>query len=99
MSSKKGQKRKRDTKDHYYKYISGVKYDRGMLKVAEKADKTRDKLNMDDCKKLYKEVVDGNKYTDTEKATMKYIRENYKFEKAADQYLRRAIASWSQKKR
>jgi len=49
-------------------------------------------------KKLFVEIIDGNKYTDIEKATMKYIRENFKFESDADQWIRRAIASWAAKK-
>jgi len=44
------------------------------------------------------EIIDGNKYTQIEKETMKYIRENYKFENDADQWIRRAIASWAAKK-
>jgi len=81
-----------------YKTIAGVKYDRGMLETVEKATEDKDRLDVEDCKKLYVEIVDGNKYTDVEKATMKYIREHYKFETDADQWIRREIASWAAKK-
>jgi len=50
---------------------------------------------MDDCKKLFKDITADNIYSDVEKSTMKYIREHYRFETAADQWIRRAIASWS----
>jgi len=69
-----------------------------MLDVVEEALKDSEKLTVDDCRKLYEEVVDGDVYTDVEKATMRYIRENYKFDHIADQWIRREIASWTHKK-
>jgi len=69
-----------------------------MISTVEAATEDKDKLNIDDCKKLFVEIIDGNKYTDIEKQTMKYIRENYKFENDADQWIRRAIASWAASK-
>jgi len=87
-----------EKKKPYYKQIKGQKYDKGMLDVVDEATETKDKLTVDDCKKLFKEVIDGDVYTTIEKATMKYIRENYKFEKDADQWIRKSISSWSAKK-
>jgi len=78
-----------------YQTIGGKKYDRGMISAVDKATEDKDKINIDDCKKLFVEVIDGDKYTQIEKDTMKYIRENYKFENDADQWIRRAIASWA----
>jgi len=68
------------------------------LEVVEAATTNKKKLTIADCKKLLKEVVDGDVYTLVEKNTMKYIRENYKFENDADQWIRRSIASWAAKK-
>jgi len=99
MSSKR--KRSAPTeakKTSNYRTIHGQKYDKGMLTTVESATADKDKINIDDCKKLFVEIIDGNKYTDIEKQTMKYIRENYKFESDADQWIRRAIASWAAKK-
>jgi hypothetical protein len=69
-----------------------------MITTVDAATEDKDKINIDDCKKLFVEIIDGNKYTEIEKATMKYIRENYKFETDADQWIRRAIASWAANK-
>jgi len=97
MSESNSNSRKRKHQDTF-KTIKGVKYDKGMLDVVEEATKDSDKLTVDDCRKLYEEVVDGDVYTDIEKATMRYIRENYKFDPIADQWIRREIASWTHKK-
>jgi len=93
-NSNNSKKRHRDT----LKTIKGNTYDKGMLDVVEEALKNSDKLTVDDCRKLYAEVIDDDVYTDVEKATMRYIRENYKFEPIADQWIRREIASWTHKK-
>jgi len=85
-------------KRNYYKQIQGVKYDKGMLEVVDTATTNKNKINVEDCKKLLKEVIDGDMYTDVEKQTMKYIREHYKFEPTADQWIRRAISSWASRK-
>jgi hypothetical protein len=39
-------------------------------------------------------VKDGNVYTDIEKATIAYIRKNFKWTEAADDWFRRQISSW-----
>jgi hypothetical protein len=78
-----------------YQTIQGKKYDRGMITVVVNATQDKEKLDVEDCKKLLVEIVDGNVYTDIEKATMKYIRENYKFEPEADQWIRNKIARFA----
>jgi len=95
---KRGDEAAAAKKRNYYKQIQGVKYDKGMLDVVETATADKGRINVEDCKKLLKEVIDGDTYTDIEKQTMKYIREHYKFEGAADQWIRRAISSWASKK-
>jgi len=98
MASKRKRGDSEGKKKATYKTISGVKYDRGMLDTVEAATDDKDRLDIADCKKLFVEIIDGNKYTDIEKTTMKYIREHYKFETDADQWIRKAIASWAAKK-
>jgi len=58
-------------------------------------------ITKDDCKVLFEEIIDGNRYTDIEKATMKHIREGFKFAPGADDWLRSEISKWasSHKKR
>jgi len=84
-----------------YKTINGKKYDRGMLAAAEKAvsGKHDHVISVEEAKEIVKEALDGGKYTATEKATMEYIRENFKFTDAADTYVRGEVAKFAAKKR
>ena len=81
----------------YYKNIAGKNYDREMLEIADEAVAGigDGRISVEDAKKLLGAVKDANKYTDIEKATMKYIRENYKFTYASDQWFRKEIRKWA----
>ena len=83
--------------DSYYKTIDGKHYDREMLEIADEAvaGVGDGRISIEDAQKLLGAVKDANKYTDIEKATMKYIRENYKFTYAADQWFRTEIRKWA----
>ena len=83
--------------DSYYKTIDGKHYDREMLEIADEAVSGAGdgRISVEDAQKLLGAVKDANKYTDIEKATMKYIRENYKFTYAADQWFRTEIRKWA----
>ena len=83
--------------DSYYKTIDGKHYDREMLEIADEAvaGAGDGRISVEDAQKLLGAVKDANKYTDIEKATMKYIRENYKFTYAADQWFRTEIRKWA----
>ena len=83
--------------DSYYKTIGGKHYDREMLEIADEAvaGAGDGRISVEDAQKLLGAVKDANKYTDIEKATMKYIRENYKFTYAADQWFRKEIRKWA----
>lgn len=84
-------------KPGYYRTIDGVRYDRGMLDSADEAVKGQGdgRISLDDAKKLILAVTDGGAYTDTEKVTMKYIRDNYKFTDEADGWIRTEIRKWA----
>eukprot|EP00343_Euplotes_focardii_P010021 CAMPEP_0205828818 /NCGR_PEP_ID=MMETSP0206-20130828/36211_1 /ASSEMBLY_ACC=CAM_ASM_000279 /TAXON_ID=36767 /ORGANISM="Euplotes focardii, Strain TN1" /LENGTH=212 /DNA_ID=CAMNT_0053130975 /DNA_START=12 /DNA_END=650 /DNA_ORIENTATION=+ len=99
-TTKKKSKKKSKKKGHSYRTIKGVKYDGGMLDAADEAvDGNGDgRVSVEDAKEIFAEAADGGKYTAVEKKTMKYIRANYKFTKAGDTWLRKAIASWAAKK-
>ena len=79
--------------DTYYKTIDGKDYNREMLEIADEAvaGAGDGRISIENAKKLLGAVKDANKYTDIEKATMKYIRDNYKFTDASDQWFRTEI--------
>jgi len=81
----------------YYKVIDGVKYDRGLLEAADTAIEGRgdNRISIEDAKMLFEKVVDGDTYTDIEKDTVKYIRENYNWTEAADEWFRTEIRKWA----
>lgn len=68
-------------KENYYITIKGRKYDRKLIQLAEEftSGKRDGKISINDAKRLLKIVKDNNAYTDIEKHTIEYIRENYKF--------------------
>lgn len=77
----------------YYKVIDGKKYDKQMLEIAEQttAGKGDGRISLADAQRLIGAVTDGGRYTDVEKETMAYIRENYKFTDEADSWFREEI--------
>ncbi|MDX2195617.1 MAG: hypothetical protein NW207_04300 [Cytophagales bacterium] len=85
---------------NYYKTIDGVKYDKEMLDIADEsvAGAGDGRISIEDAKKLLHAVKDGDTYTDIEKDTMKYIRDNYKFTDAADDWFRTEIRKWAASK-
>ena len=86
--------------DTYYKTIDGKDYDREMLEIADEAvaGAGDGRISIKNAQKLLGAVKDANKYTDIEKATMKYIRDNYKFTDASDQWFRTEIQKWARTK-
>ncbi len=84
----------------YYKEINGKKYDAKLIEAAEKATagKGDGRISMADAKILLEEVKDGNSYTEIEKDTMEYIRENFKWTSEADEWFRTEIRKWAASK-
>ena len=62
----------------YYKTIDGVKYDGELIELAEKLTLGGGdgRLSKADAGQILEAVKDGDSYTDTEKATVKYLRDN-----------------------
>ncbi|MCA9637131.1 MAG: hypothetical protein KC420_13985 [Myxococcales bacterium] len=83
--------------ESYYKVMDGKKYDRGMLTLADEATAGQGdgRISLDDARKLITAVTDGGRYTDVEKETMAYIRDNYRFTDEADEWLRTEIRRWA----
>lgn len=50
---------------------------------------------MDDAKALFAAVKDHDDYTDVEKNTMQYIRENYEFTVEGDAWFRTEVRKWA----
>ncbi len=81
----------------YYKTIDGHKYDGELIDLADKltAGAGDGQISVEDAKSLYKAVADGDVYTDIEKATVSYLRDNYKWTDAADQWFRTEVHKWA----
>ena len=81
----------------YYKTIDGVKYDAEIIELAEKLVKGRGdgRLSVDDAGQILEAVKDGGVYTDVEKDTMAYVRDNYNWTDAADEWFRTEIRKWA----
>ena len=81
----------------YYKTIDGVKYDGEIIELAEKltAGRGDGRLSVEDAGHLLEAVKDGGTYTDIEKNTMSYVRENFNWTEAADEWFRTEIRKWA----
>lgn len=83
--------------DSYYKVIDGKKFDREMLEIADRATAGQGdgRISIEDARQLIGAVKDGGRYTDVEKETMSYIRDNYRFTDEADSWFRDEIRRWA----
>lgn len=81
----------------YYKTIEGKKYKGDLIDLAEKliSGAGDGRISNADAEKLFEGVKDGQVYTDVEKDTMSYIRENYKWTDTADEWFRTEVRKWA----
>ena len=81
----------------FYKQIDGVQYSRRLLDWADEAVAGRGdgRISVSDAEELFDLLASDGRYSDLEKRTIKYIRENYKWTEAGDAYLRGAVRSWT----
>jgi hypothetical protein len=84
----------------YYTKIKGKNYDGELIRTAERSVKGRGdgRISLQDAKKLLGSVKDAKGYSDIEKKTMKYIRDNYDFTREADRWFRAEIRKWASTK-
>tara|TARA_B100000401_G_scaffold417651_1_gene340894 strand:+ start:172 stop:618 length:447 start_codon:yes stop_codon:yes gene_type:complete len=77
-------------KTSYYKIIQGEKYDRSLLLLAENLIKGQGdgRISEADMKKLVETALDGNRITDCEKKTLKFISKQYNTTDNAKLYLK-----------
>jgi hypothetical protein len=81
----------------YYKTIEGKKYDGELIDLADKLTSGAGdgRLSQADAEQIYEAVKDGDSYTDIEKDTVAYLRENYSWTDAADEWFRTEIRKWA----
>ena len=81
----------------YYKTIDGKKYKGELIEMAEKLTEGRGdgRISQDDAEKLYGAVKDGDIYTDIEKDTVAYLRDNFNWTDAADEWFREEVRKWA----
>ena len=81
----------------YYKTIDGNKYDGELLELADKLTQGSGdgRISKADAAEILEGVKDGASYTDIEKATVAYIRDNYKWTDASDEWFRTEIRKWA----
>jgi len=74
----------------YYKTIDGKKYDGELIELADSLTSGGGdgRISKEDASKLLEAVKDGASYTDIEKDTMAYVRDNYKWTEADDEWFR-----------
>jgi hypothetical protein len=84
----------------YYKTIDGVKYDGELIELAEKLTSGGGdgRISQADAEQLLAAVKDGDSYTDIEKDTMAYVRDNFKWTDSADEWFRSEIRKWAAEK-
>jgi nucleoid-associated protein YgaU len=81
----------------YYKKIKGRNYDGKMIDLAQSMVKGKGdgRISLKDAKIILRWVKDSDEYTDIEKNTMSYIRDNYSFTPEADKWFRTEISKWA----
>ncbi len=83
----------------YYKQIDGNRYKAVTLKMADEAveGKGDGRISKEDAEKIFDTISDGKSYTQVEKHTMRYLRDNYKWTEGADELFRTKVRSWAAK--
>ena len=78
-----------------YKFIDGVQYEKELLDLAElhTTGKGEGKLSKDEVLALFASAKDGKGVTETEMATLKYIRATFVFTEAAEKLFDEKITS------
>lgn len=85
----------------YYKTIDGKKYDGELIELADKLTNNKaanNPISKADASELLDAVKDGATYSDVEKDTVAYIRKEYKWTDAADEWFRSEVRKWAASK-
>jgi chromosome segregation ATPase len=83
----------------YYKQIDGKRYKAITLLKADEAiaGKGDGRISKADAEEIFSTISDGKSYTQVEKDTMKYLRDNYNWTEGADALFRTKVRSWAAK--
>lgn len=83
----------------YYRQIDGKRYKAVTINMADEAvaGKGDGRISKEDAENIFATISDGKTYTQVEKDTMKYLRENYKWTEGADALFRTKVRSWAAK--
>lgn len=82
----------------YYKTIDGKKYDGELIELADKLTNNKaanNPISKADAAELLEAVKDGDSYTDVEKDTVAYLRKEYTWTDASDEWFRGEIRKWA----
>jgi len=82
----------------YYKTINGKKYDGELIELADKLTNNKaanNPISKADAAEILESVKDGATYSDIEKETVAYLRSEYKWTEAADEWFRSEIRKWA----
>ena len=79
------------------KLIEGKTYDGDLIDLARELTTGRGEgqISKDEAAQLFDKVRDGNAYTEIEKATVEYLRANFKWTDAADEWFRAEVRKWA----
>jgi len=79
-----------------FKIIEDKKMVGRLITIAENAIKGAGdgRISQNDSEKIFAAVKDGETYTEIEKDTIAYIRKNFNWTEAADNWFRNQISSW-----
>mmetsp|Transcript_14306 Transcript_14306/g.39495 ORF Transcript_14306/g.39495 Transcript_14306/m.39495 type:complete len:137 (-) Transcript_14306:11-421(-) len=75
-----------------YRTIRGVKYERDLLELAESEASGNRPISKAAAAKIWEQALDGNRVTPTERRTIEYILQEYKFTDAAKLFLESNLA-------
>jgi DNA repair exonuclease SbcCD ATPase subunit len=83
----------------YYKQIDGKRYKSITLIKADEAvaGKGDGRISKADAEIIFATISDGKSYTQVEKDTMRYLRDNYNWTDEADALFRSKVRSWAAK--
>jgi hypothetical protein len=76
----------------YYKQINGIKYDRELLDQAEAFQKDG-QISHAEAKQLWEDALDGKGVTSTEKRTLEYTLQHYKYTTKASDFMKKALGA------
>ncbi|OHD64581.1 MAG: hypothetical protein A2176_08825 [Spirochaetes bacterium RBG_13_51_14] len=81
----------------YYVKIKGKNYDKKLIARAKSSVRKKGdgRISLKDAKIILGTVKDSADYTDIEKNTIRYIRDNYSFTPEADRWFRKEIRTWA----